>query len=324
MESNATVNIFTVQFVQSIEREINVFIKEQGIVVPPLDILPVIYKIITSIKSNPKFEHILHDAVTIQDKILSILKKYLADVDSRTIENSLDVPSKINIETPVPEESKSRQALGLEKVLLLDSQDRLYTDSKSNDVCFKFQDSINVKDFNIDSVSFTTKLEINDPYVLVFIKQLPTTKFYDQVGGIGCYAKLLLDKVVNHNSMTTYNYKNPDMNIVNPNSISLDELTYKFIFPNAKLIPGLEVYDIEEINADTIELAAIKPDTIFVNDTLRLMSEDTTTNRTIEVTEVNTNDEKTTLKYISDSFDDTLYTALDCSKSKIVITMKFL
>ena len=320
MTSNETINIFTIQFIQSIERAINVFIKEQDIVVPSQDILPVIYKIISSIKSNPKFEHILNDSDTIQDKILSILKKYLADVNANTGVNSITVPS---IDNDPPEKIPSGRVLGMEKILLLDSGNRTYTGTSTKDVLqFKFKNIISVKDFNVDCISFTTKIVMNDPYVLVYIKQLPTTTFYDHSGGLGCYAKLLLDRVVHHNDMTTYYYKNPDMNVINPNAISLEELAIKFVFPNSKCTPGIDVYSIDEMSTDTIKLAT-RTETIRVNDRLRLLSEDTTVS-VIDVTEVN-KDEKTILKYNSDSGGDiTTYDALENTNHKIVITMKFL
>lgn len=267
----SSLNIFTVQFIQSIEREINEFILKNDINVS-FEILPIIYKIIASVKSNPKFAQVLENTTVAQEKILSILKKYVVDFkeeDKKEKEEPEPEPAadtvtdKVDTSVDTKADAKLIPKL-MPKTLILDSQKRT---PSQGDIYFKFKDPISVSNLNIDCLTFTTRATINEPYILVFIKQFKTTHFSDVEGGIGCYATLLLDNVVHaHNDIITYRYRNHDMNNINPNTITLDALNFILSFPSTG------VYKINSHTNTTIGVDNVGD--IRVDDRMRLLSED--------------------------------------------------
>ena len=326
----SSLNIFTVQFIQSIESEINEFILNNDISVS-FDILPIIYKIIASVKGNPKFVQVLENTTVAQDKILSILKKYVVDENTNTTNavkadaTSVADTSGLADATSLADTSgladsteyvEPKLMPKLSKTLMLDSHKRT---PSIGDVYFKFKDAITVSNFNIDFVSFTTRSKINEPYILVFIKQFKTTHFSDLEGGLGCYATLFLDTVVNHNDFITYRYRNSDMNNVNPNTITIDALNYMFTFPST------DIHKIKAYTGTTIEV--YNTDNIYIDDKMRLLSEGNSL-PPCEIVVVDVDKEQNVLSYIACSpdtcADEGTYTTMENINSRIVITMKYL
>lgn len=320
----SSLNIFTVQFIQSIEREINEFILKNNINVS-FEILPIIYKIIASVKSNPKFAQVLENTTVAQEKILSILKKYVVDENTNTAKAFKEEPDiaatdtvteNTEADTDITDKTAELMPKLMPKTLILDSQKRT---PSHGDIYFKFKDPISVSNLNIDCVTFTTRAKINEPYILVFIKQFKTTHFSDTEGGIGCYATLLLDTVVHaHNDIITYRYRNHDMNNINPNIITLDALNFILSFPSTG------VYKINTHTNTTIEVDNASD--IYVDDKMCLLSEDDSLQpRDIIVSGVNK--DLNVINYTScndDIINKDTYTIVENTNSRIVIMMKYL
>jgi len=315
----SSLNIFTVQFIQLIEREINEFIQKNEINVS-FEILPIIYKIIASVKNNPKFAKVLENTTVAHQKILSILKKYVVDENTNTAkpfkEDTTTDKAEVDITDKAPQLMSKLMPKLMPKTLILDSQKRT---PSHGDIYFKFKDPVTVSNLNIECVSFTTRTKINEPYILVFVKQFKTTHFSDVEGGIGCFATLLLDTVVHNNDIITYSYRNHDMNNINPNTITLDALN--FILS----VPLTGVHKINMLTSTTIEVD--NADDIYIEDRMRLLSENNS-QQSREIIVADVNKESNVLNYTAstdkeDIADTDTYTLLENMNSRIVIMMKY-
>jgi len=208
------------------------------------------------------------------------------------------------------------------KSLILDSHDRIHNNKSIIDLHFHFNDAITVNNVHIDYVTFTTKLTINDPYVLVFVKQFKTTHFSDQYGKNGCYAKLLLVKAVDHNNMFTYHYKNYDQTTANQISITLEDMNFMFMFPSIdKITPGLELQEISSIKDNVIEMKC-KITNIDTHDKLRLISNVGET-ISIDVLDIDYEHNKIIFKSDTDMFrEDVYYPYIENMCNKIDLNIK--
>jgi hypothetical protein len=145
------------------------------------------------------------------------------------------------------------------KYLTLDSLHKVHDVNNKDSLHFIFKYTLVVTNLVLDHVSFTTKKKITEPYMYVFIKQLPTTNFRNTDGNIGCYAQISLDKIVNNDTIYTYFYKNNNpVEVLNPIAKSLDELTVSF---SSGLNPKPHTF-----LAETCEIDRMEQNEIFLKD----------------------------------------------------------
>jgi len=300
---------FNIEFTHTIQKDVLEYLSRNNHGNVEIDIPTIIYRIIESIKSNPKFKSTNQDSQGIHKQILNIVIKY---IDTLIYKEQPPPCSSIN---PI-------------KHLILDSLQKDYKHSNNDSIRFKFQDTMVISNLNIDHVTFQTKMTFNEPHVFLFIKQFPTTNFRTTKGNIGCYAVLSLDKIVHtqtgshRDDLYTYYYKNQEPHVYkNPISKSLDEMTISFS-PNPIINPiDINSIDHNEIlcNDDVNSLKSFQ-----IGETIRLISknEDSADYHLAVIEQIN-HDETTILTESSVDTTNEGYKAIESHLEKTVIYMKY-
>lgn len=246
--------LFNVSFMKNIEEILNEYIIERNYILNnSLSLKELILQVITSIKSNPKSEHIISDKHRMESRVINVIKRYLDE----------NMNSKIKDDKLL--ENRKTQHYDI-KHLILDSLNAKIKDNKF--ISFSFLNEFEAKGIKIDSFVIKSINRIYDLYAYLDVKELRTTKYYNEDGLQTCTAVFQVhSEVQNFDQSYTYVYKNINLECLNDISKSINELTFEVKFKQSiDLTTSIKIKSKEVISDNiVVTLDSYIPDKLIYN-----------------------------------------------------------
>lgn len=249
---NMNSNIFTLEMVIAIEKEIQEYVQSIELDID-IDIKKTIYEVIQALASNPKTNDKVTNSQEMHIKVVNIVKKYITK-QNELIENKQTDDYKNKFK----ELQETRKSLDmkvehkLDKHIILDSEKAEILNS--DELHFTFKTPIQVKNINLTYMTIHSNEELLEPYLYIQSSQLRTNNYTDVNNVLDCLAILILNKEIKHENGTfTYHYKNINKHVNNGILLLLTQLNFKLYISMAdRYVNVSDIYYIKthEIDGD--------------------------------------------------------------------------
>lgn len=239
MEANSG-KVFSVDLVKDIEEHLELHYSENGnAFLKEMNVRKIIFEVIDKIKTNPRYFNKNKNKDEWKRTIGNLIIKFISDSNRTLVEKNDD--SKVynnNLEKLIISREQDidnkEQIVKERKNLILDSKYAII--KNQNEIEFKFDNALKVKNLRIKLVTIKTKTEIpNCTCLKLKVKQLQTSKFYNHKELIDCYDSLIIDNFIKLNDEYLYQFKSLKSDDSNGIDMYFSKLTFTMIFDKEQL-----------------------------------------------------------------------------------------